>query len=101
MITCPPIKEYNKILGMITSHILKEKEEKKVLFIVAYRLDLDHFLVVYAIKHTPTTFVRNLQYDHKRIVFEIADTIDKPKQHQQPTAASGTIELSTTIQNAN
>ena len=45
--------------------------------------------------------MKNLQYDHKRIVFEIADTIDKPKQHQQPTAASGTIELSTTIQNAN
>ena len=51
--------------------------------------------------HTPTTFERNLQYNHKRIVFEIADTMDKPKQHQQPTAASGTIELSTTIQNVN
>ena len=61
----------------------------------------NHFLVEYAIKHTPTTFERNLQYNHKRIVFEIADTIDKPKQHQQPTATSGTIELSTTIQNAN
>ena len=43
----------------------------------------------------------SLQYDHKRIVCEIADTIDKLKQHQQPTAASGTIEHSTIIQNAN
>ena len=32
---------------------------------------------------------------------KLADTIDKPKHHQQPTAASGTIELSTIIQNAN
>ena len=68
-------------------------------FIVTYRLDHDHFLVVYVIKHTPTTFVRNPQFDHK--LFEIADTIDKSKHHQQPTAAPGTIELSTTIQNAN
>ena len=56
---------------------------------------------MYVIKHTPTTFERNPQYNDKRIVFEIADTIDKSKHHQQPTAASGTIELSTTIQNAN
>ena len=82
-------------------HVTHKPRNQKVLFIVAYRLDLDHFLVVYAIKHTPNNFVRNLQYDHKRIVFEIADTIDKPKQHQQPTATSGTTELSTTIQNAN